>query len=179
MTTNKEEAMQSKNSFQRVRHLGLVALLAVGAIATATLTSSPPAQAAAPTALVNIYVADAYGTVRPCYRTTSGSSSKYFCRVISREYISYLPTAAKGKREVAPGNWSVTLSTGLLLEGCTNPSTGFTCYSHASSISIKQYNSNPWSYYASALKSTFVNTGTAATCLYGLYHFDPDITSCL
>jgi len=73
----------------------------------------------------------------------------------------------------------VTLSTGLLLEGCTNPSTGFTCYSHAWSISIKQYNSNPWSYYASALKSTFVNTGTAATCLYGLYHFDPDITSCL
>jgi hypothetical protein len=135
--------------------------------------------AAAPTALINIYTTDGYGTYRSCYRTSSGSQSVYYCRDLTYESVGYVPTFAKGKSEIAPGNWTITSASGTTYEGCTNPATGFTCAARASSISIKSYDSNPWYLYGSALKTTFINTGTAAECLYALYHFDPDITACL
>ncbi len=87
------------------------------------------------------------------------------------------------------GNYTVTSSAGgmeasrgEMFEGCVKVygTPGyFQCHYRSVNVSIKDYNRSGWAYYGGALKSTFVNTGTAATCLYALYHADPDITACM
>ncbi len=140
--------------------------------------------------LTNIYVVGGSGESQPCYRSTSGSQSRYYCRNLLSDgwdgvwELPYVSTHS----QVSPGNFTVTYegetldgytSASGMYEGCRIHLFGFWCDSAAENISINDYSSSGWVYYGNALSTWFKNTGTAATCLYAIYHAAPDITSCL
>lgn len=170
---------RQRNPRWRLGLLALVtALVAATAIGISVSRDSQTADAA-PAPLVNIYVTDGYGNYESCWRSQSGSSARYYCRDLVWEAVGYVPTAAAGWHRVESNNWTVKTTWGTVLEGCTNPTTGFTCSARARNISVTTYSTSQWNLFGSALEEWGNNQGHIASCFEAIYNRSADIGPCL